>query len=482
VLTKATRIAHSPPIGKRANPRRLYAQLGVFVAATDVLMMVAAVLLARWIRYGHHAPQQFHMILLMVLAPTIELAVFAGFRLYSLPRLSPADEFRRIILALSISISLIPLIAFWSKESYSRVWIGLTWAFALLFTLSSRRVWHWAMGRARARGDLLFRTVIVGGNNEAGSLIDMMRTPRLGFRVIGLVTTEDHDEPDAGNAGVPHLGTLDDLERILAETDAECVFVASSAVTQRDMARLTRAIRDSDVQVRMSSSVTDILSTRLMIQQVGNMTTLALRPVRLSGAQAAAKRTLDLGLSLGVLVLTLPVWLIIALMIKVDSRGPILYQQRRVGRHEKPFMMLKFRTMVNRADQLLDHLIEQNEASGPLFKLRADPRITRMGRWLRRWSLDELPQLVNVLKGEMSLVGPRPPLPDEVAQYDVWQLDRLSVPPGITGLWQVRGRSHLSFDDYVRLDLYYIENWSVAFDLYILAKTIPAVLSHKGAF
>ncbi len=160
----------------------------------------------------------------------------------------------------------------------------------------------------------------------------------------------------------------------------------------------------------------------------------------------------------------------------------MLFRQARVGMHRQPFTVLKFRTMVREAELQLADLAGRNEADGPLFKLRDDPRITRVGRLLRRYSLDELPQLFNVLKGEMSLVGPRPPLPTEVARYEDWQLDRLEVRPGITGLWQVSGRSELSFDEYVRLDLFYIENWSMLYDLFVVAKTVPILLLPRGAY
>jgi exopolysaccharide biosynthesis polyprenyl glycosylphosphotransferase len=234
--------------------------------------------------------------------------------------------------------------------------------------------------------------------------------------------------------------------------------------------------------VRVSANISDILSTRLSLQQVGGLMALSLRPVRLSGAQAVAKRSLDLVLASLSILLLAPLWLILAVAIKLDSRGPVFFRQKRIGRHEQPFEMLKFRTMVNGADLMLDDLRDQNEATGPLFKLRRDPRVTRVGRFLRRWSLDELPQIWNVLEGNMSLVGPRPPLPDEVALYEDWHLDRLEVPPGMTGLWQIKGRSDLPFDDYVRLDLFYIENWSIGYDLYIMAKTLPAVFAGRGAF
>jgi lipopolysaccharide/colanic/teichoic acid biosynthesis glycosyltransferase len=172
----------------------------------------------------------------------------------------------------------------------------------------------------------------------------------------------------------------------------------------------------------------------------------------------------------------------VAAAVKATSPGPVVFRQERIGLRGRPFTLLKFRTMVAEADQLLDELRARNEADGPLFKLRQDPRVTRVGAVLRRYSIDELPQLWNVLKGEMSLVGPRPPLAREVALYEEWQLDRLEVRPGITGLWQVSGRSELSFDDYVRLDLFYVENWSIAYDLFILSKTVPLLVSARGAY
>jgi exopolysaccharide biosynthesis polyprenyl glycosylphosphotransferase len=204
--------------------------------------------------------------------------------------------------------------------------------------------------------------------------------------------------------------------------------------------------------------------------------------LQLTRFQAAAKRACDvLVAGLGLLLLA-PLLIAVALAIKLSSRGPVVFRQERTGLRGRPFTLLKFRTMVAGADQLLESLRERNEADGPLFKLRHDPRVTRVGRFLRRYSIDELPQLVNVLKGEMSLVGPRPPLASEVALYEEWQLDRLEVRPGITGLWQVSGRSELSFEDYIRLDLFYVENWSIAYDLFILSKTIPLLVSARGAY
>ena len=260
------------------------------------------------------------------------------------------------------------------------------------------------------------------------------------------------------------------------------MFVASSSVKTDVMRQVTRGIRRYDVEVRVSANLTEILSSRLTIQPVGDLLALSLRPARLTGTQAAAKRSFDLLVSSFVFLITMPAWLLSALAVKATSRGPILFRQERVGKDGKPFKIYKFRTMVRDAESRLADLRPLNEASGPLFKIRRDPRVTSVGRFLRRYSIDELPQILNVLKGDMSLVGPRPPLPNEVATYEDWHRGRLEVRPGITGLWQVGGRAELSFDDYVRLDLFYIENWSILYDLYIMGRTIPAVLLPKGAF
>ena len=278
------------------------------------------------------------------------------------------------------------------------------------------------------------------------------------------------------------LGTVDDLRDLIRVSGAECVFVASSAMSPEEMVRVAKAVRLEGVEVRVTATLHEVLSSRLSVQPLGGVTALCLRPVRLSGTQAIAKRIFDLTMSGIGIALISPLLLLVGLSVKVTSPGPILYRQRRVGRGGRPFTMLKFRTMHVGADSRVEELRAEHGVGDLMFKLPNDPRVTRVGGLLRKCSLDELPQLLNVLRGEMSLVGPRPPLPEEVTQYEDWQFDRLEVPPGITGLWQVSGRSDLSFDDCVRLDLFYIENWSLAFDLYILAKTLPVLVFQRGAF
>ena len=215
---------------------------------------------------------------------------------------------------------------------------------------------------------------------------------------------------------------------------------------------------------------------------MGGLTALSLQPVRLSGGQVVAKFTFDIVMSALLLLLLSPLLIGIAIAVRLTSPGPVLYRQRRIGLRGKPFTMLKFRTMRAGTDRDVEALRAAHRVDDVMFKLRDDPRITRVGRWLRRFSLDELPQLFNVIKGDMSLVGPRPPLPEEVARYEDWHFDRLEVPPGITGLWQISGRADLTFDECVQLDVFYIENWSLTYELFILGKTIPVLLSQRGAY
>jgi len=231
----------------------------------------------------------------------------------------------------------------------------------------------------------------------------------------------------------------------------------------------------------LSSSLRDIASERLLVRPLGDFPVIYLEPVRNYGWRAFAKRTFDILFAGGLLVLLAPVIMIVALAVKFGSHGPVFFSQQRVGRGGKIFTIHKFRSMVVGAESQLDDLQSYNEADGPLFKMRDDPRVTRVGRVLRRTSLDELPQLVNVVRGEMSMVGPRPALPSEAAQWEPKLRQRLRVRPGLTGMWQVHGRSDASFNSYGRLDLYYVDNWSLIADLGIIARTGPCLLRRDGA-
>jgi exopolysaccharide biosynthesis polyprenyl glycosylphosphotransferase len=457
----------------RVQYRRLYRSIGV----TDGVSVAAAFLLSHIIWFGTGTLRDLGV--LTVGVPLGIVAVFGTFRLYEVHRFTTAEEFRRVVLALSLGMTATVALAFLSKAELSRGWILLAWGLALMFTLASRRLWHRHVRRARSEGRFTFRTLIVGTNEEALELANTMNRENVGFAPLGFVQTALGSWNGYRPPAIGHIRNIRDLIR---RESADCVFVTSSATSTEEMKHVAKAVRLERVEVRVTATLPQVLASRLTVQPVGGFMSLALRPVRLSRPQAVAKRAFDLAVASVGLVLMIPVWLVVAAAIRLDSSGPVLYRQRRVGQAGRPFVMLKFRTMHVGSDEKVDDLRRLNGVDGLMFKLREDPRVTRVGRRLRRWSLDELPQLWNVVRGDMSVVGPRPPLPEEVAEYEDWQFDRLEVAPGITGLWQVSGRSDLSFDECVRLDLFYIENWSLTYDLFIVVKTIPILFTHRGAY
>ncbi len=453
-----------------------FRRLGYLIGVTDVLSILIAFAIAFAIRF-HPEPPPPTFLLVMAMVPPLWALVFGAWRLSAVHRFTPAEEFRRVFGAISVVVTIVATGSFWTKAELSRQWIGTSWALSILFVLATRQWWHTHIGRRRVRGELIFRTLIVGTNHEAERLAGVMRGSHA-FEPVGFIST-GNGIPSVD--GVPVVGHVRDVRQRLRDRQADCLFVVASAVSEEEMHALAKVARREGVEMRISANLPPMHSSRVSAQPIAGVLSLALQPVSLSGGQAALKRTFDVVLSALGLVLLSPLFLAIAIAVLTTGR-PILYRQERVGRHGQAFTLLKFRTMVNGAEAMIEDLRDRNEADGPLFKIRDDPRATRVGRFLRRWSLDELPQLWNVLRGDMSLVGPRPPLPREVDRYEEWHFDRLEVRPGITGLWQSSGRSSLTFDDYVRLDLFYIENWSLAYDLFILLKTFPAMWSGRGSY
>jgi exopolysaccharide biosynthesis polyprenyl glycosylphosphotransferase len=327
---------------------------------------------------------------------------------------------------------------------------------------------------------MMRRVVVVGTNAEALGVVSMLRsTPGLGYEVVGLL---DCDTAYGVVAAVPVLGSWNDAVPLMREVDATGVIIAATAIDVPLANRLARELMDLGYHVELTSGLVDISANRLIAHPLGRRPVMYVEPVRRFGWRAAAKRAFDVLVAAVGLVLMSPVLLATAIAIKLDSPGPVFFRQQRVGKNGCEFGVLKFRTMVADAESMLDRLRTRNEADGPLFKMRDDPRVTRVGRVLRKWSIDELPQFWNVLRGEMSIVGPRPALASEVSGWPDDLRNRLRVKPGITGMWQVNGRSTSSFDDYERYDLYYVDNWSLLTDLAIVVKTIPVVLLRRGAY
>ena len=321
------------------------------------------------------------------------------------------------------------------------------------------------------------RVVLVGEGESLTHLRSTLAAARGGiaYEFVGAVS-------DEGVPGVLRLGARSELPAILDRIRPDEVILAEAAFDEGDVLEIVDQAHRQGIKVRLAPETTELLVQRGEYVPGHGVPLFELRPPVLTGWDWVLKRAFDLVVGSLVLLVGLPVWLLVALAVKLDSRGPVLFVDRRVGVGEREFGMIKFRTMVAEAPALQGELEGANEAEGALFKIREDPRVTRVGRVLRRLSLDEVPQILNVLKGEMSLVGPRPlPLRDYRLLED-WHRARYAVLPGMTGLWQISGRSGLSFDDLVRLDFTYLENWSVWLDVTIIARTIPAVLSGRGAY
>jgi len=419
--------------------------------------------------------------LLGVLAVPIGLGLMLRYQLYSARAIARRiDELGRLLHACATTTVVVAFLAVMGDLRAPRAWFGALFVTSLVTLALSRETVRRVVARLRRRGRLLRPVLVAGANAEGRDIATLLRSDlRLGYEVLGFL-----DDGAGGTpiAGCPVLGPLSRAAELAVETGASGVVVATTGVDVAASNHLVRSLTDRGIHVELSSSLRDIAFERLRVQPLGRFPVVSVEPIRRNGWRAVAKRGFDVAVSAALLIVLAPLAGAIVAGIYLESGRPIYFRQRRVGRDRQPFELLKFRTMVADAETRRAELAHRNEGSGPLFKIRRDPRITRVGRVLRKYSLDELPQLVNVLKGEMSLVGPRPALFSELASWTPVLHDRLKVRPGITGMWQVSGRSELSFDEYARLDLYYVDNWTLWTDVVILAKTAPAVLLGKGSY
>jgi exopolysaccharide biosynthesis polyprenyl glycosylphosphotransferase len=417
--------------------------------------------------------------LAVVLAAVAILAALAQQRAYKVRYLAlRRDEFARIIRAVAIGLAATIVVGF-LFSFYVPQWLMLVLGTGSVLLILNREIARRIFHRLRVGGRMVRRAVVVGGNGEADELSTMLMASReLGYEVVGGV---DMSCASTGHR-VPGPTVVARVQQMVADTDAANVIVATSAADLETTGRLVRRLTDAGLHVEMCMPLQDIDVTRLRLRPLGRFPVLYVEPVQREGLRPAAKRVFDILVASSSLLVLLPLLAVAAIAIKLDSRGPVFFRQMRVGRDGVEFPVLKLRSMTVDAEERLADLIELNEADGPLFKLRNDPRVTRVGKYLRKLSIDELPQLWNVVRGEMSLVGPRPALPSEMEDWTADLYERLRVRPGITGMWQVNGRTDSSADDYLRLDLYYVDNWSFFMDLVLLAKTLPAVLSSRGAY
>lgn len=365
---------------------------------------------------------------------------------------------------------------------YSR--LIFIYAAVLIFLILSlaRLVRGVILGRLRRMGIGVDRVLIVGAGEVGRSVMaNLMAQPNLGYEVVGFVD----DNPDKGHRDMGRfkaLGSIDQFPYLIEELGVNEVIITLPWMYYRKILSILSQCEQRGVRASVVPDLVQMRLSQVEVEDLNGIPMLSLREQTISGWKYVLKRAIDILVAAVALILLSPLMGLIALAIKLDSRGPVLFKQTRVGKAGRPFTIYKFRSMYADAESQLPELEDLNEAVGPLFKIRDDPRRTRVGKWLRRTSLDELPQLFNVLRGDMSLVGPRPPLPREVEHYQPWHRKRLEVAPGMTGLPQVSGRSNLTFDEMAFLDLYYIQNWSPALDLMILLRTIPRVLFGDGAY
>jgi len=484
-ITDELEVAPREPLESNdAKPRQTFNRAKVLLVVADVVAVALAILATyaielTWLSNDNAESDRFLSVAFCSLPAW--LLVFTHQRLYNTRFIGRRiDEMRRIVNASILGVVTIALVGYATGFLVVRSALAILFFLAAGLVLVEREVARRIFTKLRVQGRMLRHVIIAGANPEGRELGQMLRVEQgLGYHVIGFVD----DGPFDGDPvpGIPLLGPIADTGRILRERAGSSVIVASSGVDSEVTNRLARDLLDQGVHVELSSTLLDISSQRLTVRPLGRFPIVYVEPVVRSGWRAAAKRAFDIvGAGLALIVLS-PVLLIAAIAIRLDSKGPIFFSQVRVGRDAKPFRVMKLRTMVIDAEEQLAALLDKNEADGPLFKIKHDPRVTRVGRILRKTSIDELPQLFNVVRGDMSLVGPRPALPHETEAWDSLLIQRLRVKPGITGMWQVQGRSDASFEDYTRLDLYYVDNWSLTTDLAILLKTVPVVALQRGA-
>ncbi|MCU0491512.1 MAG: sugar transferase [Chloroflexaceae bacterium] len=467
----------------------------------DQLLVVAGFALAYWMRYVAVWPPAFKPIFTEV--ATDNFVTFAAFfpitlllvlllavqfemkGLYRLPRWAGLFDHASIIVSSTLTgIALLIVAVFLYRPFYySRLIFPLAGINIVLLLCTWRLIWiasrHWLWSRGIGQQ----RVLVLGGTGLGQEVMNTIAArPGLGYNLVGYLDERPLLQSERETRIYHYAGGLEAFESVVGERKVDQVIIALPFWEQGRLPELVETCRRLGLEYHIAPDLYQLSFDKVDVLQISGVPLVTPKEVSLQGWNLVLKRMMDVALVILSLPLTLPLGLLLAWLIRRDSPGPALFQQERVGKHGKAFLCYKFRTMVVDAEERKAELAALNEADGPLFKMKNDPRITRVGGWLRRSSLDELPQLLNVLRGEMSLVGPRPPLPAEVAQYEHWHHRRLEVLPGLTGLGQALGRSDISFDELVRLDIYYAENWSVGMDVRIMVMTIPAVLGGRGAY
>jgi exopolysaccharide biosynthesis polyprenyl glycosylphosphotransferase len=450
-------------------------------AIVDLGCAAAGVFAAAYLRFGQNVTRTY--VALSLALPALWLAALWLARAYDVRFIGiGSDEFRKI---LNAGVSLIAVVAIFSyavNSELSRGYLLIALPCVTIFNLVARYAMRKRLHRVRTYGRCMHSVVAVGHESAVTGLItELRRDPYHGLTVVATCLAQSSEFTEV--AGVPVCGGLDDVTAAVRSFGADTVAVlACPEMDGIKLRGLAWELEKTGTDLCVSPALLDVAGPRTTIRPTAGLTLLHVDHPQLAGARLVLKGLFDRCAAALILILLAPLFVVLSAAIRLSDRGPALFTQVRVGKDGRMFRIYKFRTMVVDAEQRRMHLLVSNDTDGVLFKLRRDPRVTAVGMHLRRWSIDELPQLINVLLGDMSLVGPRPALPDETAQYAEHVRRRLVVKPGLTGLWQVNGRSDLSWDESVRLDLRYVENWSFVLDLQIMWKTISALLRGLGAY
>lgn len=468
----------------------------VYLALFFMITEIAAFTLLYFFLYEYRISQEFgqsvnlfntdfprfmNYLMFFIISSIFYLFFVFRYRIYHFRSSSGlADELFKMSKAYTFSILVTIGISFLMKYTdFSRLVVVVYW-FSVIFLTAILRILKRLLYFRLANHDLVCKNVIIVGAGKVGTSLmnELSQNKSLGFKVVGYV---DDDYESNQYIKSQYLGTTSELNILLQKYIVDEIII--TIPSERELVnKIITDLRKIDIKIKIIPDLFNLVMSTVQIDNINALPVVTLVKTPMRGVGLLSKRIFDIVAASILLFIISPVFLITSIAIMIDSRGSIFYKQTRLGKNGKQFGMLKFRSMVSEAEKLLKNLEKQNEMDGIAFKMKDDPRVTRVGRFIRKYSIDELPQLINVIKGDMSLVGPRPPLPKEVQQYGDWEWRRLEVLPGITGLWQVSGRSDLSFNQWMNLDVYYIENWSLGLDLKILLKTIPVVLKGEGAY
>jgi exopolysaccharide biosynthesis polyprenyl glycosylphosphotransferase len=493
-----TRLEHLSPVADarrstvQAQPHKLGwpRKLAFSIIATDAAVIALAILVGHIVRFGVDSTSlefsggQIAYAAIGPLIGVVWMVALAAGRTREHRIIGVGlTEFTRVMNMTFITFGVLAIVSYLAKLELGRGYLLIALPTGLTLLLLDRLAWRRVLQWMRRGGRCLTGAIIVGPRRDVAKVVaQLRRNLRAGYRPIAVTITDGDTQGDDGLDELPRV-PMKHLVTVSKRTRTRAVMIAGELPRGQNQIRdLGWDLENSKVGLILLSRLTDVSGPRIHLRPIEGLPMVDVDLPQYTGFNHTVKRVIDVVLSAAALIVLAPVVLAISVAVRWDGTGPALFRQERIGAHGSRFNMLKFRSMVVDAEARLPALVDKNEGNGVLFKLRDDPRVTSVGRFLRKTSLDELPQLWNVLKGDMSLVGPRPPLQSEVERYEHRVNRRLLIKPGITGLWQISGRSNMSWDEAVKLDLYYVENWSITSDLLILLRTVKAVVTRKGAY